>query len=42
MARRAGAAIIIVNDQETAMDALADLVIRAPIGAVLTAICAEE
>jgi NAD-dependent deacetylase len=39
IAARAGAAIVIVNDQETAMDALADVVIRKPIGAVLTAIC---
>jgi NAD-dependent protein deacetylase/lipoamidase len=39
LARRAGASVIIVNDQETAMDALADLVIRAPTGATLTAIC---
>jgi NAD-dependent deacetylase len=39
IAARAGAAIVIVNDQETALDALADVVIRAPIGAVLTAIC---
>jgi NAD-dependent deacetylase len=40
MAARAGAAIVIVNDQETAMDELADVVIRSPIGAVLSAICA--
>jgi NAD-dependent deacetylase len=39
IAARAGAAIVIVNDQETAMDSLAEVVIRAPIGAVLTAIC---
>ncbi len=39
IAARAGAEIIIVNDQDTALDELADVVIRAPIGAVLTAIC---
>ncbi len=39
IAARAGARVVIVNDQETAMDALADVVIRGPIGAVLTAIC---
>jgi NAD-dependent deacetylase len=40
IAARAGAQVVIVNDQPTAMDELADVVIRAPIGAVLTAICA--
>jgi len=39
IAARAGARIVIVNDQPTAMDSLADVVVRAPIGAVLTAIC---
>jgi NAD-dependent deacetylase len=39
IAARAGAQVVIVNDQETAMDALADVVIREPIGAALTAIC---
>ncbi len=39
IAARAGAAIVIVNDQPTAMDELADVVIRAPIGAVLATIC---
>ena len=39
IAARAGAQIVIVNDQPTAMDSVADVVIRAPIGAVLTAIC---
>jgi NAD-dependent deacetylase len=39
IAARAGAQIVIVNDQPTAMDELADAVIRAPIGSVLTAIC---
>jgi NAD-dependent deacetylase len=40
IAARAGAQIVIVNDQPTAMDALAAVVVRAPIGSVLTAICA--
>jgi NAD-dependent deacetylase len=39
IAARAGAAIVIVNDQPTAMDELADVVIRAPIGAVLASLC---
>ena len=39
IAARAGAQVVIVNDQPTAMDSIADVVIRAPIGAVLTAIC---
>jgi NAD-dependent deacetylase len=39
IAARAGAAIVIVNDQETAMDELADVVVRAPIGAVLASLC---
>ena len=42
IAARAGASVVIVNDQETAMDELADVVIRAPIGAVLTAICGDR
>ena len=41
IAARAGAGIVIVNDLATAMDELADLVIRAPIGAVLGAICGD-
>ena len=41
VAARAGAAVVIVNDQPTAMDPLADVVIRAPIGAVLTAVCGD-
>ncbi len=40
IAARAGASIVIANDQPTAMDDLADVVIRDPIGAVLTEICA--
>jgi len=39
IAARAGAAIVIVNDQPTAMDALAEVVVREPIGGVLSAIC---
>jgi NAD-dependent deacetylase len=39
IAARAGAGIVIVNDQPTAMDDLADIVIRAGIGAVLRSIC---
>ena len=39
IAARAGAQVVIVNDQPTAMDSIADVVIRAPIGAVLTTIC---
>jgi len=42
IAARAGARIVIVNDQPTAMDALADAIVREPIGEVLTAICAGE
>jgi NAD-dependent deacetylase len=42
VAARAGAAIVIVNDQPTALDALADVVIRAPIGEVLAAICSGD
>jgi len=39
-ARAAGARIVIVNDQPTAMDDLADAVLRGPIGEWLPAICA--
>ena len=39
IAARAGADIVIVNDQPTAMDALAEVVVREPIGSVLTVIC---
>ena len=42
IAARAGAQVVIVNDQPTAMDGVADVVIRAPIGTVLTAICGAE
>ena len=40
VAARAGADVVIVNGEATAMDELADVVIRAPIGTTLTAICA--
>src|SRR3954468_5889515 len=39
IAARAGADIVIVNDQETAMDAIADVVLRARIAEVLSEIC---
>ena len=40
LARDAGARVVIVNDQPTPMDPLADAVLRGPIGEVLPAICA--
>ncbi len=40
LAKRAGARVVIVNNQPTPMDTLADAVLRGPIGAVLPAICA--
>jgi NAD-dependent deacetylase len=42
IAARAGADIVIVNDQPTAMDAIADVVVRAQIGAVLASICGVD
>ena len=39
VAARAGARVVIVNDQPTAMDDFADVAIREPIGAVLAEIC---
>ena len=39
IAARAGAQVVIINDQPTAMDELADVVLRQPIGVALTAIC---
>ena len=39
LAARAGARVAIVNAAPTAMDELADLVVRAPIGEVLPAVC---
>jgi NAD-dependent deacetylase len=40
LASRAGARVVIVNNQPTPMDGLADAVLREPIGEVLPAICA--
>lgn len=42
IAARAGARVVIVNDQETAMDEIADAVVRGAIGALLPAICAAS
>jgi NAD-dependent deacetylase len=39
IAARAGARIVIVNDQPTPMDEIADALLREPIGTVLPAIC---
>jgi NAD-dependent deacetylase len=39
IAARAGAGVIIVNDQPTAMESIADVVLRAKAGPVLTAVC---
>jgi NAD-dependent deacetylase len=39
IAARAGAGIVIVNDQPTAMDVLADVVVRGQIGEVLAEVC---
>ena len=39
IAARAGARVVIVNDQPTAMDELADAMLRGPCGALLPAIC---
>lgn len=41
MAKEAGARVVIVNNQPTPLDELADLVLRRPIGEVLPVICAE-
>ena len=40
VARRAGARLVIVNGEPTAMDRLADVVLRAPIGDVLPGLVA--
>ena len=40
LAKDAGARVVIVNDQPTPMDPLADALLRGPIGDVLPAICA--
>jgi len=39
IAARAGAQIVIVNDQPTAMDSIADVVLRSKIGPALAALC---
>jgi NAD-dependent deacetylase len=39
IARQAGARVVIVNAEPTAMDAIADAVLRGPIGEILPAIC---
>ena len=41
IAAHAGAGIILVNDQATAMDELADVAIREPIGEALAALCGQ-
>ena len=41
LARDAGARVVIMNNQPTPMDSIADAVIREPIGDVLPAVCAE-
>ena len=40
VARQAGARIVIVNNQPTPMDPVADALLRGPIGDVLPAVCA--
>jgi NAD-dependent deacetylase len=42
MARTAGARLIIVNEQPTPFDEVADVTLRDPIGAVLPALCGER
>ena len=39
LAKEAGARVVIVNDQPTALDTLADALLRGPIGELLPAIC---
>jgi NAD-dependent deacetylase len=39
VAKEAGARVLIMNDQPTPLDGLADLLLRGPIGALLPAIC---
>jgi NAD-dependent deacetylase len=41
-AHRAGARVVIVNEQPTEYDAIADVVVRGPIGDVLPAIVAPQ
>jgi NAD-dependent deacetylase len=40
VAKEAGARIVILNNQPTPMDSLADALVRGPIGEVLPAVCA--
>jgi NAD-dependent deacetylase len=40
LAKEAGARVVIVNDQPTPFDDIADAVLRGPIGDILPAICA--
>jgi NAD-dependent deacetylase len=42
LARSNGARVIIVNAQPTQFDAIADALIREPIGAVLPQLCAAH
>jgi NAD-dependent deacetylase len=39
VAKEAGARVLIMNDQPTPLDDLADLLLRGPIGTLLPAIC---
>jgi NAD-dependent deacetylase len=41
LARDAGARIVIMNNQPTPMDPLADAVLAGPIGELLPAVCAD-
>jgi len=41
VAKRAGARVVIVNNQPTPLDDIADLVLNAPIGEVLPAVCGD-
>jgi uncharacterized protein (DUF1800 family) len=41
VAKRAGARVVILNNQPTPLDDIADLVLRAPIGEVLPAVCGD-
>ena len=41
LARQAGARVVIVNNQPTPMDGLADALLSAPIGELLPVLCAR-
>ncbi len=41
LAKQAGARIVIINNQPTPMDPVADALLHGPIGEVLPAVCAE-